>query len=491
MGVWNCKSPLEQLLESFANLEWKAADATLDLSSEKGSRASKKLLADLSAATRTLQVRAASREYRRKFTRNYKQVLGGEAHSYHLDVLKAAMEWTDIMLVNGQEYKFFTSTRDAAMNLSSQWLELMDVLRGAADESCSRSTSALRNCLEQFDAAWASFEAEDISQLIRIEQSAREPLQQARQQESTLQALEASACECRGGHSPCLDLLSQDADTHGFRAAYNKLIRQVGRINAMTNSNGTRGGDLGMEVFIAITRELDPNGSPKGCAHREFAESIAWRAYHSWEQVRSYLKTELTKLEYLDPQLENNKALVKVLVAWERSWTSARLLLDQKMCEGMCLLLKDLRECAFPHLQRMAKECDVELVMAMPRLVLLHYLFEPSLREMMVVTIWPELLDSSDCKVLCEQLPTLESLLRKTIRHPEVDCKQGLWKLLTKAALGEEMDENSHSCGELHIAVKEFLRVLEQWSWKLQRKNPKDWNNCCQAIFDHLAGASA
>eukprot|EP00971_Amphidinium_carterae_P304899 6059128-Amphidinium_carterae.1 len=345
---------------------WKDA-TSLDMSKD-GRPSCQKLLADLSAATKALQVRVQSRTYRKDFAGNYWKLFGGTAHCYNFDVLQAAVEWTDRIYVNGQWYDFDQGTGTAADALSLQWNELTEMLRrlafgGRGMWSGSAPEKQLRKQLQHFDEAWANFEAPYIFGLMRIEEDSRSPIRAAMDEEARLHGLEELAGAGRSASvgTPGLALLATSVQYH---EACQGLIRQLGRINAvahLSSATGTGRDDLGMEVLLAVSTQLDDYGQPKKRAHRQFAEAVAWRAYQSWLQVREYLTTMATMVEHVDPQVSNNTQLVKALAAWENDWASAKkYLLDATFCEGICLFLEDLKDviASLPCLQRLVDDRD-------------------------------------------------------------------------------------------------------------------------------------
>mmetsp|Transcript_31275 Transcript_31275/g.69027 ORF Transcript_31275/g.69027 Transcript_31275/m.69027 type:complete len:493 (-) Transcript_31275:109-1587(-) len=486
MNFWG--SPLTKLTHKFANLIW-TADSTVDMAN--GREACEMLLKELSATTQSVEVRLQSRAYRAQFAVNYKRLFDSDAHNYNLDVLKAAVEEVEQgmhMYVNGQMYAFAEATSRAAGNLSLQWGRLIEVLgripsRSGLGMGSHSRMEVVREQLEHFDAAWADFENLYILELMRIEEDARSPIRSAMDEEATLHVLEENAAG--------LALLATDTEYH---EACLGLISQLARINAVVHkehSGGTGRDDLGMEVLLAVSTQLDDYGQPKKRAHRQFAEAVAWRAYQSWLQVREYLTTMATMVEHVDPQVSNNTQLVKALAAWENDWASAKkYLLDAEFCDGICVLLEDLKDviAALPPLQRLVSDRAPELLLSMPQLVLLHFLFEPSLRAAVVKRLLPELVGSSeDCALLRKELAALERAL--TSCRPEATCKVQKLLMVVMAAesLQEKLEEPMRSSvGASNTAAHKLLRMLQPWSFRLQRTSPDDWNAFCQALVDHL-----
>eukprot|EP00971_Amphidinium_carterae_P025402 501292-Amphidinium_carterae.1 len=149
--------------------------------------------------------------------------------------------------------------------------------------------------------------------------------------------------------------------------------------------------------------------------------------------------------------------------AWENEWAFAKkYLLDAEFCDGICVLLEDLKDviAALPPLQRLVSDRAPELLLSMPQLVLLHFLFEPSLRAAVVKRLLPELVGSSeDCALLRKELAALERAL--TSCRPEATCKVQKLLMVVMAAesLQEKLEEPMRSSvGASNTAAHKLLR---------------------------------
>jgi len=427
---------------------------------------------------------------------NYWRLFGGvDEHNYYIDVLKAAMEWTECLYVNGQKFDFSEKAGSAARTLMQQWMALCDPLKRNAYRNRSMCTAGhvskheLRDCLAQFDAAWVSFEEMYICELMKIEECSRAPILNAMKEEATLRALEEQA-KSRGVAHGDLALLSN----FEYLETCKRMISHLGRINAAGNRVGKGRDDLDATILVAIQRELDEDGNPRDNAGRAFAEAATKKGYDSWVQIREYLRIMSSKIEHVDPQYSNNTGLVKALVAWESDWAFIkRYLLDEAMCDEMCLIIQNMERAleSLPRLQQSIDECDVELFMMVPRVVLVHFLLDPSSRQATIQSMLPDFIGSMECTQLCSQFATLGSSLLTELGIPDVASACGrarrtetLWQLFLEVWEQDATSVRAHSAA--HKAVKEFLHILEPWSVMLQRSNPEDWNSFCHAIIHNL-----
>merc|ERR1719291_1383086 len=116
-------------------------------------------------------------------------------------------------------------------------------------------------------------------------------------------------------------------------------------------------------------------------AMREAAQVLASDVVSAYDAMRNYLCEVGTCIERVDPHLCNNVGLVARLVDWEESWeVGARYVRDAAMLDAVCDLVVEVKaaQVLAPALATMCEDCDVELFLVLPRVILLCFLADPA-----------------------------------------------------------------------------------------------------------------
>jgi len=152
-------------------------------------------------------------------------------------------------------------------------------------------------------------------------------------------------------------------------------------------------------------------------------------------------------------------------------------------------------------LAAMCQDCDVELFMVLPRLIMLSFVAEPTApcREV-IASLMPHRFKASAPDGLCEKLSSLVQDFRMLVQamsswclvskhHPEAVA----WEVLVKRAVaGNTNSDAPYSAFSSSVqavarpVVDGFMRDLEFWSVDLQRHCPEDWNQFCSVMVDSL-----
>merc|ERR550534_855474 len=96
---------------------------------------------------------------------------------------------------------------------------------------------------------------------------------------------------------------------------------------------------------------------------------------------RSYLARVGACIEHVDPHLCNNPGLVARLVDWETSWeVGARYVRQTHLLDAVCDLVAEITaaQSLAPALTGMCADCDVELFLVLPRMVVLFFAMGPA-----------------------------------------------------------------------------------------------------------------
>mmetsp|Transcript_51004 Transcript_51004/g.119269 ORF Transcript_51004/g.119269 Transcript_51004/m.119269 type:complete len:520 (+) Transcript_51004:271-1830(+) len=504
---------MKDLCSAFMKLAW-VDEALFDTTAKEPRDNSAYFLALLGTMASSLCLQPSSRDYRQRFSPNYKRLMSNEeGDRYNADVLKAAVQWTHTIYVNGNMYEFSNTALEAAGHLRQEWVSLIEVIGQEARE-LSRSapsgpaepSQSFRDTLEKFDAAWVTFEKIYIFDLMHIEDVSREPLVHAMQTECRLQEIEQTAPDSR-----LSVLLADDA----YYNLSELLVTQVGQINAVANTTGIGRSDLDISILMAVVKDSREGHSADQC--RAFAESLAAKVYESWAQIRVYLRQMSPRIEHVDPQIRNNVGLVKMLATWEEDWATARAFFcDETMCNIMCEIVSELEAVrdTVPEFDKMVDEGDAELFLIIPRVVLVHVCMDPEPRKAVLRKMVPELFSEqqssaagasttvfspSDFVSLCNQFKAIKETIFQQLA-PATDPQEianrlrgetsMVWKLCVELLVSQHQDRET--TGLLQVreqvkqAVKDFLLLLEPWSIMLQRNFPTEWNRFCQAICDNL-----
>mmetsp|Transcript_5008 Transcript_5008/g.14733 ORF Transcript_5008/g.14733 Transcript_5008/m.14733 type:complete len:149 (-) Transcript_5008:396-842(-) len=130
----------------------------------------------------------------------------------------------------------------------------------------------------------------------------------------------------------------------------------------------------------------------------------------------------------------------------------------------------------------MCEDCDVELFMALPRVVMLSSFRRPQGHVALVRSLLPHAVArgvGEEEPALCTELRAVLDAYRALTLHREgaADPHQ---LLLRRAITG---DDETEACPAQREAVASFMRDLEGWSVALHRQRPDDWNSCIWAVL--------
>jgi hypothetical protein len=203
----------------------------------------------------------------------------------------------------------------------------------------------------------------------------------------------------------------------------------------------------------------------------------------SFETVREYLCSLDSCIEAVDPILSNNKGLVEVLAAFEESWEVAAVLIaDASMrssLDGVCSTLQRVGELE-PAFQQMCSDCDVELFLIIPRVVVFAFLNCPTESALIKMLLPHPFEDRASRNKLQTLRMHFEDLV---LESPE--CED---MLMRKLVHGPGAEETSAFISEEYQGRTElFMKELEPWSIELQRRHAVDWNAFCSVVARFLS----
>lgn len=499
--------------------------------SEDGSRACAAYLEALDSAAQELALDKAARNYRESFTVNYRALFPDEARNYRVDVLEAAFEQYAVIWVNGDKFEFSSEAMRRAEALQRAWWELGTTLErwtkakeasvetyGQPQRLAVRPTRAeLQTALMQLDFAWTSFEHKYIYELIAIEEKARRLLVQAIEQEHRVRLQEVPENNGRP--------VERNPE---YREDQRLLVACIAHLNSVANVSRKGRDDLSVDIFFDAVSTLqrcesaDNSKSMGNSENLRAARILATDVVESYEAMRVYLREVESCLERVDPHLCNNSGLVARLVDWEESWEmGTRYMQNEALLTAVCGLVAEVRAAQHlaPSLAVMCEECDVELFLVLPRIMLLCFLAMPQQYKELLRSLLPHRFiqkkdDPTDyewdakltdfvgvfrraqqaiARARSRKLPDAEVSANVEQGSREAATARMAWELLMqRVALGPGARDSIYSClasecrEEAEAVVECLIHELEPWSMEVQRHCPEDWNQCSAVLVQCL-----
>lgn len=463
-------------------------------------------LEGLEAAAQELGAEAAPRAYRVSFTSNYHALFPDQQRHYRADLLDASVERHSAIWVNGEKFVLSDEVMDRAAALQRSWSDLgvfLDRWAAAAVPNRPRRPEVLA-MLATLDRAWATFEHRYITDLIDIELRARQWIVEAISHENKLQHCGKHRVE-----------------------AQRRLVSSIAYLNSVANVRGKGRSDLGVGILdsaLAVLRsdKLAKAGKDGSCS-RAAAFILASDVVASFEAVRTYLREVSSCLERVDPHLSNNVGLVARLEDWEESWeVGARYLLNAPLLDAVCDLVAEIRRVqqVEPAFTSMCEDCDAELFLVLPRVVMLCYVAEPGrafaelLRNLLPHRFLERGRPSAELAALASlfaraatavaeegagaskpQPPRAEkaafrALLKRAVEGsasasaPLLSEESPCAARTSEACLFNWVDPRpTPTAPSARTVVEELMRELEKWSLELQRHCASDWNQCSAMLL--------
>mmetsp|Transcript_106373 Transcript_106373/g.339467 ORF Transcript_106373/g.339467 Transcript_106373/m.339467 type:complete len:532 (+) Transcript_106373:35-1630(+) len=489
-----------------------AQDGTgaFDVKSDDGYAACTNFLARIEAASQALGVEIGPRGYRVKFSANYRALFPDHNRHYRVDVLEASVDQQEIW-VNSERYELSPEAIEQAQRLQSSWLDIVVVLdrwnsaaattregRGACATAPRPEKFELTTALFVFDTAWAHFEERYISELIAVEEKARQLVVRPVALEAQLLASELAPA------------------TPEAAALEQQLVLHIAQLNAVANFKRKGRDDLGCDILDAARAELRVTPSTSGCG-REAARVLAGDVIASYKAMRGYFRKVGQCIEHVDPHLCNNAGLVARLVDWEETWElGARYVKSKPLLDAVCDTVDEIKAAQrlAPELTAMIEDCDVELFMVLPRLVVLCFLDKPLrertalVRSLLPHRFAPLVEGDSKALTLDIELKAVYDRFKETMAMLTASppsgfsgsswaARHGAWEAIVRqAVVGEEAQapqacfESTAAAAERNKAIADLLNGVERWSLELQRHCPEDWNQCSAVLVHCLTSGS-
>eukprot|EP00930_Biecheleria_cincta_P071047 TRINITY_DN58602_c0_g1_i1.p1 TRINITY_DN58602_c0_g1~~TRINITY_DN58602_c0_g1_i1.p1 ORF type:complete len:584 (+),score=90.63 TRINITY_DN58602_c0_g1_i1:117-1868(+) len=482
------EAAVSKLASSYRELH-KSGDS-VDTRSQAGLDACSFFLEHLADSQVILRIEASPRAYRSCFTSNYRALFPDDGRYYLVPLLEASIEKPDEIEFNRTKFRFSEEVKALSEALQHSWTHLARLLeRWSIAGQPLRLRLEFQSMLYEFDLAWASFEHKYIANLIDIENEARQILAWPIRHEHELRLLEA-----RHG-ALCRSVLPAVSERLG------KLVSSIAHLNLHTNDDQKVRDDLSLDVLLAALGAL-PKCKAAHARSETPAEVLSRDVIDSFVALRKYLGEIGGCMEFVDPNLANNAALVSRLLDWEKSWgVGRRYLMKEGMLEAICHIVAEIKksqEIALA-LASMCEEHHVELFMALPRIMWLcflenparlveifkslvpHYFLETTVSN--ALDYWPSnpelsslrdkyriafsALSASTCKQRMVTSPRVV-LIKRAVRGRDCSGVESIYATVAPARISE---------------IEDFMRELEVRSIELQRSQPRHSNEFNEVLI--------
>jgi hypothetical protein len=244
------------------------------------------------------------------------------------------------------------------------------------------------------------------------------------------------------------------------------------------------------DVVIAAALNVIRNHKAERNAEIVLAGSIL----SSFEALRACLAESALSIDRIDPQLCNNRELVHCLVDWEISWeTGNDYLCHPPRLAALCSLVSDLKEAqGNPSFRSMCVDCDAELFLVLPRMVIHWFLSNPALHGEFLRPLLPHRFPACGCDADVQKLVSSAERLCGSLPCATEDRVMTARSLFHRRALGgpgcptTADDLPEEFLAALAQQVDDHVFAVERWSMELQRHSPDDWSRCCSVVLECL-----
>lgn len=348
-----------------------------------------------------LNIEMTSREYRDSFSPNYRPLFPSKRRAYRYDIFKACLEQERSVYVNGDKFELGAETVRCGLVLQIAFHDLTSILEEAHVSNCWKKCpqredvesmlfnfpvpmpyswagledvqkAGLGSVLIRLDSSWAEFEKAYVSDLIKIESQARGYIVKAVEMERELTLAEASE------------------NMDGVAERRLELVESIARLNSVANNRRKGRDDFDSSILEeALTvresaRQIHLERStftvPTMVLSGSTTLLLAEDVMKPFDALRAYFRQVPKFMEHVDPQLCNNAGLVDRLVDWEESWeVGSKYLRRSQLLNALSDMVAELRavQDMLPSFRQMCENCDVEVFLCLPRLILLRFLAEP------------------------------------------------------------------------------------------------------------------
>lgn len=321
------------------------------------------------------------------------------------------------------------------------------------------------------------------------------------------------------------------------------LVQCIAKLNSVANFQRKGRDDLTVSILDASCELLEAclvgrRNAAAPSVDPASARVLAEQVVEVFEEMRDYLNEVSNHLDLLHPHLCQNAGLVAQLVRWEEAWEiGARYVHNEDVLGALCYLVPQLERAqrAEPALAAMAEDCDAELFLVLPRIVLLCLFSDPARAIELIRRLLPHRFTSRpvaprrlggglqrsssnpDLTTALEAVrmdltpcmgPELQAVTKKFWRAELMLSRltsvgsPAAWEVLVRRAVGGAGADSGASAAYAGLEegaakdkavalVEELMHDLEGWSMEMQRHSAEDWNECINVLVQCISSLSA
>lgn len=446
-------SHLEIIATSLSSLTHNGT-TKLNIDSFNGHNLCNQLLTSMEELARLLNIKPASRKYRRQFSSTYSSLYTRiDDYSYLVEVLDAAQGHFSHIIVNGEKYVFSSNLLKYAEELCSCFARFGSWADTSFEAVCGHNVGRVAERLEEaqtllgeLDEKWTRFERLYIFELMIIENDAKRLVVKAIKIEKEMGALELSE-KFKGNL-----IIRSDR----YLLLRKKFVETCGRINSVANYIGTGRDDLDSEVILSAEETLRQISDKESSAVRRLAQKVKT----AFDSLRTVFRQCSLNLEAVDPELANNQELVAALAAFEVAWQRGRHYLLNPAVRQMLISLAQLIEGLgekYEKARDMLETMEADVFLVVPCLAILRSL-ESSSRTMY--------------SLYCPDMQSREAEEFAQLRSMYGEMKRRMGAHASYNVLEQALLEIN--CGGKD--VERMVNKIKRLAMILQRSKPSDWN---------------
>lgn len=361
---------------------------------------------------------------------------------------------------------FSQDVLEAGQKLYHGFREIQHVIKNIYSLACEENPHAsveeikedIKVNLEAFDKYWVTFEQLYVFELMLIEADARRFITNAVEIEKEIIAMEMKE---RSKGKIFLD--SED-----YNSLRKKLVKVIGQINSVANSEGNGRDDLGIDILVRSEHLIRKVSATQSKAVRCLAEKIK----KSFKDLRDLFKKYQQNIEVVDPQLRNNPDLVDALYAFENSWEKGHAyFIDAKKWNQLLHFSQVLEAIKEKH-QKFTEQCDerdADIFVSIPCILILIGIDDED--KGLCAQFCPEIYkDGTEWNRIFKELKQL-------LGGNKISDDFELYNYIEKTVL--DMEPSAEIKSKLmkdNIRIELILQKIKWLAMQISRTDPTEWN---------------
>ena len=221
-------------------------------------------------------------------------------YGYLTEILDSCQESVPCLYVNGNCYNFSSNVLEKGKALFHSFCVLRKTLKtyrikSVFDVFQKEMEKELKIQLKVFDRLWVEYEEKYITELMKIEENAREPIIDSIR---IIQELEKEEQKLIDKGNVVLGTI-----TARTKALRKELVDKIKEMNSVANIEGKGRDDLGVEVLEEAQNVLKQVSAAESVTLRKLAENII----SVYKKLKILMLSYDSNIEVVDPQLKNNQ----------------------------------------------------------------------------------------------------------------------------------------------------------------------------------------